>query len=202
MSGKGHGSVTINGKELQMELLGYFDVFPDKTRTELRTAKLTGDSGMRDVLVGGTFIFTEYFCTDTACHCQRVLVKVFRAASESARPEEVATISYSWNPDSDTIWSEVNSEVPNPHLDPLHRQAPYAEDLLDFWMAMIERDKAYALRLQRHYDEIRAEVGAPAETWGRPQSRRDAGGATAGSPRTRQMRKARKQLLARARRRR
>jgi hypothetical protein len=194
--------VAINGKELQMELLGYFDVFPDKTRTELRTVTFTRDSGTRDVLVGGTFIFTEYFCTDPACHCERVLVKVLRAASEEARPEEVATISYSWNPDSDAIWSKVNSKVSNPFLDPFHRQAPYAEDLLDFWMTMIERDKAYALRLQRHYDEIRAEVGTPAETWGRPQPPSDADDATTGPPRTKRMRKARKQLLARARRRR
>lgn len=185
-----------------MELLGYFDVYPDKTRTELRTVQFTNDSGMRDVLVGGTFIFTEYFCTDPTCHCERVLVKVLRAASADARPEEVATISYSWNPDSDTIWSKVNSEVPNPFLDPFHRQAPYAEDLMDFWTAMIERDKAYALRLQQHYDEIRAEVGAPAENWEPPQSPRDADTTLTGPPRTKRMRKARKQLLARARRRR
>jgi hypothetical protein len=73
---------------------------------------------------------------------------------------------------------------------------------MEFWTAMIERDKAYALRLQHHYDEIRAEVGEPAENWVRPQSPRDAGGATTGPPRTKRMRKARKQLLARARRRR
>ena len=185
-----------------MELTGYFDVFPDKTRTELRTAQFTRDNGTLDVLVGGTFVFTEYFCTDLACQCQRVLVKVFRAASEDACPEEVATFSYSWNPGGDTIWSEVNSEMPNPFLDPFHRQAPYAEELLEFWTEMIARDKPYALRLQRHYDEIRAEVGTSSGNWEPPQSPRGADNTLTGPPRTRRMRKARKQLLARARRRR
>jgi len=205
-----------------MELASYFDVFPEKTRTELRTARFTRDGATSDDLVGGTFIFTEYFCTKLACHCDRVLVKVFRAASEDARPEEVASISYSWNPDSDATWSKLNAEMPNPYLDPLHLQAPYAEELLDFWVAMVKRDQAYALRLQHHYNEIRSEIGNRAETWGQPNSPHDAGsatlefdpadgrsllpsgadGATTGPPRTKRMRKSRKKLLARARRRR
>lgn len=184
-----------------MEMLGYFDVFPDKTRTELRTVAFGNDSNVHDVLVGGTFIFTEYFCTDPECDCQRVLVKVFRAASEHARPEEVATISYSWNPDSDEIWSVVNSKVPNPSLDPFHRQASYASELLEFWTAMIERDESYASRLQRHYDEIRAEIGEPAESWGRPHSNSVGVGVSSGRPRTKRERKARKQRKARARKR-
>ena len=55
--------------------------------------------------------------------------------------------------------------MPNPFLDPLHRQAPYASELLDFWIAMIKHDKAYASRLERHYDEIRAEIGRAEEEW-------------------------------------
>jgi len=193
-------------RELQMELSGYFDVFPDKTTTELRTVQFTHESGTRDALDGGMFVFTEYFCTDQSCHCERVLVKVFRVASENACPKEVATISYSWNQDGDLIWSTLNSEAPNPFLDPFHRQAPYADELLEFWTAMVERDKDYALRLQRHYDEIRAEVGTPAATGWRRPSPRDADVAPVvpptGSRQTKRTRKARKQLLARARRRR
>jgi len=59
-------------------MLGYFDVFPDKSRTELRTATFQ-DGTADDPLPNGTFIFTEYFCTDLKCDCQRVLVKVFHA---------------------------------------------------------------------------------------------------------------------------
>ena len=78
-----------------MAMQGYFDVFPEKRTTELRTA-IFADGNADDPLPDGTFIFTEYFCTDPRCNCQRVLVKVFHARSEGAPPYEVATISYSW----------------------------------------------------------------------------------------------------------
>ncbi len=183
-----------------MTMLGYFDVFPDKAGTELRTATFE-NSNADDPLPGGTFIFTEFFCTDPKCDCQRVLVKVFRVESEDARAEEVATISYSWNPNSDEIWSMVNSEVANPFLDPFHRQASYAPELLDFWTAMIERDKVYASRIQRHYGEIRTEIGQTAERKGRQHSTKHKSRMNSGRPLTKRKRKLHKQRLARARKR-
>jgi len=185
-------------------MLGYFDVFPDKTKTELRTVTLSPvNAGEVDPLEG-TFLFTEYFCTDPDCDCQRVLVKVFRVESLDERPVEVATISYSWKPNSDETWTKINSEMPNPFLDPFHRQAPYADELLDFWSEMMDRDSAYASRIQRHYDEIRAEVGtedgeAP-QQWAQPST----GNKTLeilSRPLTKQSRKVRQKRLVNARKR-
>ena len=179
---------------------GYFDIFPEKRRTELRTATFENGNA-DDPLSDGTFIFTEYFCTDPKCDCQRVLVKVFHARSEDAHPDEVATISYSWNPSSDGIWKIVSSDVPNPFLDPLHRQVSFASELLEFWSTMIEHDKAYALRIQRHYDEIRAEIGQTEEKWDRRHSTNHEAHKSSARPLTKRDRKARKRRLARARKR-
>ncbi len=183
-----------------MAMQGYFDVFPKKKTTELRTATFT-DGNADAPLPDGTFLFTEYFCTDLRCNCQRVLVKVFHARSEDAPPGEVATISYSWNPSSDETWERLNSDVPNPFLDPLHRQAPYASELLDFWCAMIKRDRAYASRLERHYDEIRAEIGRTAEQWDGSHLSSDDTQTSSFRPLTKRERTVRKRLLARARKR-
>ena len=128
-----------------MAMRGYFDVFPEKTTTELRTVTFAdgnADGNADDPLCDGTFLFTEYFCTDLRCNCQRVLVKVFHVRSEDTPPDEVATINYSWDPSTDEMWARLNLDIPNPFLDPLHRQAPYASELFDFWCEMIERDKA------------------------------------------------------------
>jgi len=183
-----------------MAMQGYFDIFPEKWSTEVRTATFeNGDAD--DSLPGGTFIFTEYFCTDPKCDCQRVLVKVFHARSEDAHPDEVATISYTWNPSSDGIWETVKSDMPNPFLDPLHRQVSYASELLDFWSTMIERDKAYASRIQRHYDEIRAEIGRTEEEGDQRHSTNHAAHKSSDRPLTKRDRKARKRRLARARKR-
>lgn len=182
-----------------MVMQGYFDIFPHKTRTELRTATFEAGNA-DDPLPGGVFIFTEFFCTDPTCDCQRVLVKVFRAESEDDRPDEVATISYSWNPNSDDIWRIVNSDVPNPFLDPFHRQASYASELLDFWMTMIRRDKDYASRIQRHYNEIRAEVSQTPENY-RRHSANHYSRSSSDRLLNKRSRKARKERLARARKR-
>ena len=183
-----------------MAMQGYFDVFPEKRTTELRTATFA-DGKADDPLPDGTFLFTEYFCTDLRCDCQRVLVKVFLARSEDAPPDEVATISYSWNLSTDETWGLVNSDMPNPFLDPLHRQAPYASELFDFWSTMIKRDKAYASRLERHYDEIRAELGRTGEEWDRSHMSSHDAQKSLFRPLTKRERTARKQRLARARKR-
>jgi hypothetical protein len=53
--------------------------------------------------------------------------------------------------------------MPNPFLDPLHPQARYAPDLLEFWMSMIDSGSAYLERIKRHYDELRAVYGCRAQ---------------------------------------
>lgn len=147
-----------------MAMIGYFDVFPEKRTTELRTVTFS-DEPADALLPNGLFIFTEYFCTNLECDCQRVIVKVYFVRSLSAPPDEVATISYSWNPSSDAMGKTPTAGLPNPFLDPLHYQAPCAPELTDFWSEMIKRDKAYASRLERHYHEIRAAIGQPGEQW-------------------------------------
>ena len=179
-----------------MAMQGYFDIFPDKTTTELRTATFE-DTVETEVLPGGTFVFTEYFCTDLKCDCQRVLVRVLHAESEGAHMEQVATISYCWNPNNNDLSRFLNSDMPNPFLDPFHPQASYASELLDFWNTMIEHDKVYASRIRRHYDEIRAKAGRTANRLDRQRSNNDLARRSSGRSLTKSERKARKKRLAR-----
>jgi hypothetical protein len=91
-----------------MAMQGYFDVFPEKRTTELRTATFANRNA-DDPLPDGMFIFTEYFCTDLRCDCQRVLVKVFHARSEDAPADEVATMSYTkLSLAARTLWLECH----------------------------------------------------------------------------------------------
>lgn len=134
-------------------MLGYFDVFPEKRETELRTATFPDDDLN---FPRGTYVFTEYYCPDPDCDCNRLLVKVFHVASPNGRPAEVATISYTWDKNS---WADILSDTNNPFLDPFHYQAPFARDLMEFWHDMTTRDTAYANRLKRHYVELRGQHG-------------------------------------------
>ncbi len=137
-------------------MLGYFEYFKEKISTELRTTTFLNGDNSPDSIPDGKFVFTEYFCTDPACNCERVLVKVLCYKSDDARPEDVATFGYTWNESNDELWTPLATEVPNPYLDPLHPQVRYANALLSFWSDMVKHDQNYSNRLQRHYRELRA----------------------------------------------
>jgi hypothetical protein len=140
-----------------MAVTGYFDAFPAKARTELRLATFPPGTGQ---IPAGTYLFYEYFCTDLSCNCQRVIIKVLNPRSEADRnPREVATFSYSWGDDRDSPFKDLDLDVPNPFLDPLHHQAPFAAELLEFWHDMVTRDLVYAKRLRTHYAELRKKLG-------------------------------------------
>ena len=146
-------------------MISYFDYFPRKAKTELRTATFLGVDRDRP-FPAGIYVFTEYYCGELDCDCQRLLVKVLYGLTEQHRPRDVATISYSWNQDPDSDWAAITAECPNPHLDPLHPQASFADELMDFWYDMLRRDEDYALRLQRHYHELRAALARTAKPVG------------------------------------
>lgn len=144
-----------------MAVIGYFEVFPAKARTELRLA--TFPPG-QSAIPAGTYLFCEYFCTDLSCNCERVMIKVLNPRSEADRnPREVATISYSWGGEKDSPFQDLDLDVPNPFLDPLHHQAPFADELLEFWNDMVEKDVVYAKRLRTHYAELRKKLGKSEE---------------------------------------
>ena len=174
-------------------MISYFDLFPQKAQSELRTVRFPPD--LED-FPPGLFIFTEFYCPDLDCDCQRVLIKVLRDSGPDV--EEVATINYCWQPDTDPLWARLNAEQGNPFLDPLHPQAPYAGRLLDFWSQMVVGDRAYAARLQRHYGELREQAGVHSKT--RASSPADEPPTTAAEKRATRARR-KKQAKSRARRR-
>jgi hypothetical protein len=138
-------------------MINYFNIFPEKSQTELRTITIFGNPNGDD-LPDGTYIFTEYFCTDLNCNCNRVLIKVLQDKLDNEDVEEVATISYSWAEDHDSA-SNFDRELENPFLDPFHFQAHYAETLMEMWYDQLQSDHNYKARLRRHYEELREECG-------------------------------------------
>jgi hypothetical protein len=166
----------------------YFQLFPEKAQSELRNATFfDGEPG--EAIPRGVYAFTEFFCADPKCNCQRVLIKVLRSELAGTDPEDVATISYSWATKSNREWYRLIAEMGNPVLDPLHPQASYAQDLLEFWTEMIRHDAAYLERIKRHYHELRA---AYADSPGKQQFAAITGGTRT---MTKQQRRARQRKL-------
>ena len=143
-------------------MLGYYDVFPDKQSTDLRVAFFK-DDGLPSSLPFGTYLFTEYYCNNLACDCQRLLIKCLYLSDEKPKPEEVASFSYTWNENPEPGWAELIGDIDNPFLDPLHFQTEYAAELMEFWHDMFCNDERYANRLKLHYFELREKFGDRAE---------------------------------------
>jgi hypothetical protein len=81
--------------------------------------------------------------------------KVNRYAALLGTWESVATISDTWNEAPDDSWKGIISGVSNPFLDPLHRQAGYATELMRFEHDMVCHDPNYADRLKKYYAQLR-----------------------------------------------
>jgi hypothetical protein len=84
-----------------------------------------------------------------------VLIKAFYTTRPDVMATEVATINYGWHEAPDDLWRAATADMPNPFLDPLHRQAAYAAELMEFWHSMVCKDARYAERLKNHYEELR-----------------------------------------------
>lgn len=138
-------------------MLAYFDLFPEKCATELRTVQFAEDETLP--FPPGLYVFTEFFCSDLSCDCRRVLIRALHVPQPEVKPKEVATISYCWHDSPDVLWKDVIGDSPNPFLDPFHRQASYADQLMEFWHDMFTRDANYAARVQQHYAELRRAHG-------------------------------------------
>lgn len=139
-----------------MSVTGFFETFPEKMKTDLRTIMF---EEVTDGIPVGIFLFMEYYCTDLNCNCQHVSIKVLHAKSSTDKNlREVATIGYTWGDALDDVWRQINADCPDSYLDPFHQQASYAGTLLEFWRYMIEHDSVYVERLKKHHGELCAEL--------------------------------------------
>lgn len=132
-------------------MLAYFELFPEKRKTELRSLTILGNEPGPFELPPGEYCFREFFCGDWDCDCKQACIQVLYKPFDQEFAQNVATISYTWAPRS-TRWFK---ETDNPFLDPLHPQAAFAPNILKFWAKMVETDEAYAQRLKKHSQELR-----------------------------------------------
>ena len=137
---------------MYLELFHKF--FPDVAEKETRYAFIEGDQE----IPAGQYAFIEAYCTDPNCDCERVMLNVIEA-----KRGRVATISYGFNPAKTPAYLDE----PNPFLDPLNPQSPYAEELLALFNDVV-LDEEYEERLKRHYRMVKEAVRSGAATAQRP----------------------------------
>lgn len=92
----------------------------------------------------GSYGFIEFYCTDKGCDCRRTTLFVL-----NEKMKEKAVISMGFDPDDD---------LTGPFLDDFHKQSPYAGELLDIFVEMINDDPDFIEALHRHYCDVRTKV--------------------------------------------
>jgi hypothetical protein len=123
-----------------MSLQPYAVIFPD-TEEPILALELDRKA---DAVPKGTYGFIEFYCIDPECDCRRVTLFVL-----NEKMKEKAVISMGFDP---------RELMAGPFLDDFHKQSPYADLLLDFFVDLINDDPAVLEMLHRHYREVREKV--------------------------------------------
>jgi len=92
----------------------------------------------------GSYGFVEYYCCDPDCDCRRVLLLVF-----NEKKKQKAAISFGF---------DQQGPMAGPYLDGSGRQAPYACELLEFFVHSLNSGTAWLDRLYRQYRQVREKV--------------------------------------------
>ena len=109
--------------------------FKEIGEAETRTIHILDESAQG--IPKGEYALVESYCTDRKCDCQRVMLNVV-----SKDKGHVASISFGF---------DLKDPMSGPFLDPLNKQSPYAEDLLQLAKDLVLSDADYVARLKRHY---------------------------------------------------
>jgi hypothetical protein len=101
----------------------------------------------------GEFAFVEFYCTDPACDCRRVVLQVWAKGD----PKLVrATINFGWEPEEFYLKTFPNPndvrDIVDASLDPLNRQSGDSAYFLNFFREHVRGNPRYRERFKRHYE--------------------------------------------------
>ncbi|MFA7059271.1 MAG: hypothetical protein WC156_00450 [Pedobacter sp.] len=123
-----------------MSLQPYSAIFPE-TDEPVMAVQLDHKSGK---IPKGNYGFIELYCTDKGCDCRRTTLFVL-----NEKMQEKAAISMGFDRDD---------ELAGPFLDDFHKQSPYAGQLLDIFVELINEYPEFVEAMHRHYREVRTKV--------------------------------------------
>lgn len=123
-----------------MSLQPYAVIFPE-TDEPVMALQLDHKTGK---IPKGAYGFIEFYCTDKKCDCRRTTLFVL-----NEKMQEKAVISMGFDPDD---------ELAGPFLDDFHKQSPFAEQLLDIFVELVNEQPEFLEAMHRHYREVRTKV--------------------------------------------
>jgi len=117
-------------------------------------------------LPAGDYLFVESYCSEPGCDCRRVFLNVIWQGRPGISRGQDATIGFGWErPEFYIEWmagDESGANLAGANLEPMQRQGPMAEALLEMTKAVILSSPGAVDWIKRHYAAFKASVEATA----------------------------------------
>jgi|ERR1035437_4885289 hypothetical protein len=132
-------------------------------------ARLCGAPGLASLGLPTKYFLREFYCTESGCDCQRVLVQFM---PDAQLPQVAASINYGW--EKATFyrkWSrdpEMWREMAGATLEPLAEQGPHAGKFLLIFKKLVE-DPTLVAAFRRHYQLVKKITDVPPAPRGKPE---------------------------------
>jgi hypothetical protein len=136
----------------------FHEFCPDLAEQETRTVTILPGADLG--IPPGEYALLEMFCDEPDCDCRRVLFSVFSLSCKRMD----AVITWGWEDLEHyrrwmTYGSREDAEIlRGPSLNPGSPTADYAAALLALVREIVVADKAFARRIQRHYNLFRNKI--------------------------------------------
>jgi hypothetical protein len=132
------------------------EFFPEIAEKETRVV-IVSDQSITG-LPPGAYALIDLYCTDPDCDCRNVYIHVFHEKF----PGPIATITYGWeNLSYYKEWmggdedDDILTQFKGPALAIGARQSQFSGEWLRIFEDILQTDKEYANRLQRHYQLVK-----------------------------------------------
>lgn len=146
-----------------MSFLLFDTVFPEVAETETKTVTCQRSGLDYPGIAAGDYYFKELFCTIDDCDCRWAMILVLNQYGKV-----MATLSYGWeSPEFYSEWmggdEEFGRETAGVELYRMQIQSENCLAFRDLFRNIIENDRQYAKRIQKHYSQMRRELRSSPE---------------------------------------
>lgn len=146
-------------QNLNMSHIAFGEFFPEIAAKETRVVTVI-DQAITGLPLG-SYALIDLYCTDPDCDCRNVYIHVVREGFSGL----IATITYGWeNLAYYQEWmggredDDIVTQFKGPALAFGGVQSQYADRLLRIFENILQTDKEYSDRLQRHYQLVKSVI--------------------------------------------
>lgn len=139
-----------------MSHTAFGEFFPEIANKETRVVTII-DQAITGLPLGA-YALIDLYCTDPDCDCRNVYIHVVHKGF----PDPIATITYGWeNLSYYKKWmggeerDDIHRQFKGPSLAIAARQSQFANQWLRIVEDILQTDKAYANRIERHYHLVK-----------------------------------------------